>query len=556
MRFLRSNPDLARFSGLRAGAFAVAAFAASTPVAWAQTCGTGWAGAGLGLDGPVRALVAHDDGSGGSLFAGGLFAASGSQSLSNVARWDGVAWSPLATGVNGEVFALRPFGAPGKLIVGGAFTGASDGTTGTLHIARWDGNSWAGLAGGVDGPVRALTVFDDGSGPALFAGGFFTKAGGTDARRVARWNGQSWAALGSGLNGGALAMVVYDDGAGPALFVGGSFNNAGGATAGGVARWNGASWSAVSPAGIAGGAATVRALAVFSGSGAPRLFAAGSFTAAGGAPAANIASWGGFSWANVGAGVAGSGVDALTVFDDGAGPALYACGALTGAGAVAASNIIRWDGSIWLPLGAGLDGPAHAMAAYDESAAGRAPALFVGGAFQHAGGIPASRIARWGAFGCVGPSITRQPQDVTTNPGGRAEFDVQVAGSEPISFQWRRFGATLIDGPNIHGADTPRLIIEPASILDVGAFDVLVTGPGGSVASEQAQLAVVPACPGDASGDGRVNFIDISAVMVDWGRNYLPEHGTGSGDANGDGIVDFEDITTILLYWNQNCSSH
>lgn len=561
VQFLRYNPAFARARRLlaaRAGAGVAicTALAGFAPSALAQDCGTGWAAAGVGLDGPVRALVAHDDGSGAALFAGGLFAASGSQPLANVARWDGVAWSALGTGVNGEVLALRPFGAPARLIVGGAFNGASDGTPGTLHIAQWDGQSWAGLAGGVDGPVRVLTVFDDGSGPALYAGGFFTKAGGADARRVARWNGESWSALGAGLNGGALAMVVYDDGAGPALYVGGAFNDAGGVTAHGIARWKNGTWSALSAAGINGGAATVRALEVFTVAGGPKLFAAGAFASAGGGAALNIARWNGFSWSNVGAGITGERVDALRVFDDGSGPALFAAGAFTNAGAIPATNIARWDGATWAALGSGLDAPAHALAEFDESAAGRAAALFVGGSFLNAGGAPASRVARWGAFGCVGPIITRQPQDVTTNPDGRAEFDVQVAGSEPITFIWRRAGQPLTNGANIAGADSPRLVIEPASILDIDSYDVVVSGPGGDVTSESAALAVVPACPGDATGDGRVNFIDISAVMVDWGRSYLPMHATGSGDANGDAVVNFLDITTILQYWDQNCSSH
>jgi hypothetical protein len=46
-------------------------------------------------------------------------------------------------------------------------------------------------------------------------------------------------------------------------------------------------------------------------------------------------------------------VYALTVFDDGNGPALYAGGDFTTAGGVAANRIAKWDGSSWRPSAAG-----------------------------------------------------------------------------------------------------------------------------------------------------------------------------------------------------------
>ena len=75
-----------------------------------------------------------------------------------------------------------------------------------------------------------------------------------------------------------------------------------------------------------------------------------------------IAKWDGSSWAALGSGLNGS-VHALTVFDDGGGPALYAGGSFTSAGGVAASRIAKWDGSSWAALGSGMGGgpPATSM---------------------------------------------------------------------------------------------------------------------------------------------------------------------------------------------------
>jgi len=47
-------------------------------------------------------------------------------------------------------------------------------------------------------------------------------------------------------------------------------------------------------------------------------------------------------------------VGALTVFDDGSGPALYAGGNFTIAGGVAANRVAKWNGSSWSSLGSGV----------------------------------------------------------------------------------------------------------------------------------------------------------------------------------------------------------
>ncbi|HBS29090.1 MAG TPA: hypothetical protein DEB06_06485 [Phycisphaerales bacterium] len=58
-------------------------------------------------------------------------------------------------------------------------------------------------------------------------------------------------------------------------------------------------------------------------------------------------------------------------------------------------------------------------------------------------------------------------------------------------------------------------------------------------------------CPGNANGDGVVDFDDLSVVLAHWQNDYSP--GTGPGDTNADGIVDFNDITTVLASWLRVC---
>jgi hypothetical protein len=204
--------------------------------------------------------------------------------------------------------------------------------------------SWSALGLGANGPVRALAVFDDGGGPALHAGGFFTTAGGVAAKRIARWNGSGWTALGGGTSGPVLALAVFDDGSGPALYAGGDFKNAGGIAVNGIARWDGSSWTALA-GGVIQAEASVYALTVHDDGSGPALFAGGSFGTAGGVAARNIARWNGSSWSPLGSGVGGFGLDrveALAAYDDGGGPALYAGGTFTSATDSSDSFLAKW----------------------------------------------------------------------------------------------------------------------------------------------------------------------------------------------------------------------
>jgi hypothetical protein len=135
----------------------------------------------------------------------------------------------------------------------------------------------------------------------------------------------------------------------------------------------------------------VEALAVFDDGSGPALYAAGSFTVAGDSAAKWIAKWDGTNWSALGSGVNNQ-IYALAVFDDGSGPALYAGGDLTMAGGVAVSNIAKWDGANWSALGSGTDQVVKALAVFDD---GSGPALYAGGFFTIAGGVAASHLAKW-----------------------------------------------------------------------------------------------------------------------------------------------------------------
>ena len=237
-----------------------------------------------------------------------------------------------------------------------------------------------GGAPGIAGEVEDLLVFDDGTGPELYAAGQFFAAGATAARGIAKWDGASWSDVGGHVTGSSScnAMVIFDDGSGPALYAGLS----------GVSRWDGAQWTST---GLVG---SVEAMAVFDDGTGPALYVGGQsgYTWPGGS-ASRIARFDGTSWSGLGSGLNGS-VWALTVFDDGSGPSLYAGGAFTTAGGASANRIAKWDGTLWSALGSGVTTTLRALAVFDD---GNGPALYAGATFNfNAGGQPMNGgIARW-----------------------------------------------------------------------------------------------------------------------------------------------------------------
>ena len=167
------------------------------------------------------------------LFAGGIFTTAGSVGASGVAQWNGTAWSALGSGLTqswwaGRAYSLA-FDASGTLFVGGMFDKA--GGINAANLARWDGVLWSPVGGGLDGYVLAL-IFDD-SGH-LVVGGGFGAAGGNSASHVARWDGVAWSALGNGLDSDVHAVIADDRGG---AWAGGAFLNAGSFPSAQMAHW-------------------------------------------------------------------------------------------------------------------------------------------------------------------------------------------------------------------------------------------------------------------------------------------------------------------------------
>src|SRR3990172_6972382 len=273
-------------------------------------------------------------------------------------------WVPLGSGTNGPVYAIC--GYNGDLIIGGNF-GIAGGYT-AYYIARWEGSNWAPMNGTLapNGIVRTLAVYQG----ELIVGGDFG---------LRKWNGSQWSNFpGLPPTGPVYALAVWAFGF---LFCGGEFTQIGGIAVSNIAMWNGSEWSRLGTANFYGTNGQVRAIEPT----AISVYVGGVFGTAGGIQTGAVAEWYGGAWHALGNGVSGNVYTLCWALDE-YNNNVYAGGYFTGG---TATNIAKWDGSQWKALGTGTDGEVRAIARISPSE------ILIGGDFGLAGGITATRLAKW-----------------------------------------------------------------------------------------------------------------------------------------------------------------
>ena len=427
--------------------------------------GTTWSTVGSNIDGAVWSIEA----SGTDVYAAGNFSTIGGVPANAVAKWNGSGWSNLGSGLD---LYLQDLAVHGTDIYAAGISHVGNGTSvGT--VKKWNGSGWTALGSPMTNPgpgsyaaVYSIAV----SGSDVYAGGQFAAAGGTPARGIAKWNGSGWLAVGSWASAYVPRLAVL----GGDLFASGYFDSpAGTRRADGIARWNGSAWSAL-------GSGVYNAPTVLAAAGT-EVYGAGYFTTDGGTTVNRVAKWNGSGWTPLGPWpngpkgtvpviyaitVSGTNVyvggrwnDSSINFNrgfvrkwDGAawtdlgsgmttptfpdavwgavfalavsGSEVYAGGDFTAAGGIPASRIAKWTGTSWSPLGTGTNRSVRTLSISGDE-------LFAGGEFTTAGGLPANSIAKWNgiAWSAIGDGpISFRPSSPSS--GFRAVIDMAIAGPD------------------------------------------------------------------------------------------------------------------------------
>jgi hypothetical protein len=84
----------------------------------------------------------------------------------------------------------------------------------------------------------------------------------------------------------------------------------------------------------------------------------------------------------------------------------------------------------------------------------------------------------------VAPSITTQPISTTVTVGNGVTFSAVVSGTAPLSYQWRKDGATIL------GATSGTVNLPNVQPTDAGSYTVVVGNAAGNTTSNAAALTV------------------------------------------------------------------
>lgn len=398
-------------------------------------------------------------------------------------------------GTGESLYAAGSFG-----IVGGAGSGT--------QIARWDGSAWQSVGGGLQGGYTNSIKSYQGD---LIAAGYFDTADNiVGSAKLARWDGSAWNSMNAQseifLNS-FWDLEVYDDGAtGEQLYIAGNYGDLNGnSELDHIAKWDGTTYTGVG--GTIGGAVPLIVLDLHQtdlGSG-NHLYAGGRFLTMGGVAALNVAEWDGTSWTAMDSGVSRTTGFAqvlhMTSWDDGSGEALYVGGRFNlAAGAAVSTNIAKWDGAAWSSMGDGFDGDVHELVVFDD---GSGEALYALGNFSNSGANVADGVAKWNG----------------------TKWDGVV---------------TSVDGSIFTGM-----------VYDSGEGESLIIGGGFSnvdgVASNRVVALLQDSCAADLTGDGVLNFFDVSAFLSAFSAQ------DPIADFTGDGQWNFFDVSAFLSAFSAGC---
>ncbi|MCA8950355.1 MAG: hypothetical protein KDE27_12690, partial [Planctomycetes bacterium] len=250
----------------------------------------------------------------------------------------------------------------------------------------------------------------------------------------------------------------------------------------------------------------------------------------GGVPCSNVSRWNGAVWGPLGSGTDG-GVFALAAMPNGD---LVAGGEFATAGGTACSHVARWNGTAWSALGAGTDGGVFALATMPNGD------LVAAGDFATAGGVACSHVARWNgsAWSALGAGTSDRVIALAVSANGDllAGGDFTTAGGVACGRVARWNGTAW----SALGAGTNDRV----SVLTVSANGDLVAGgaftaAGGSACSRVARWDGMSWVPLGAGADSDV----LALATLSNGDLVAGGTFTTAGGAPSNGIARWDGST-------------
>jgi hypothetical protein len=340
-----------------------------------------WDSLGGGTNFQVKIL--YSDSLENYLYMAGRFYTVDHLPMKGIARWNGVTWDSLGTGIDGldgnpmpqNTWCIERY--QGKLYVGGAFSSLGDAEA--KCIGTWDGSTWSDInplpfnQGSTYAVMSMETINGD-----LYVGGHFDSITNLPCKSLAKWDGLNWTCLNfpTMLFTPYIQSICYYKNK---IYVGGNFRStiALPDTAQHILSYDGTSWRSVG-GGIKGQISVVDHMVVFQ----DELYVSGYFENEEGNAGTCIQKWNDTTWSDVGGGVNAQ-VFKMIVHHN----KLYAMGAFTTAGGIPAEYIAVWDGTNWCELGSDFDGNPGSACTFQDS-------LFIGGGFTMIDGITVNYVSQ------------------------------------------------------------------------------------------------------------------------------------------------------------------
>jgi hypothetical protein len=131
----------------------------------------------------------------------------------------------------------------------------------------------------------------------------------------------------------------------------------------------------------------------------------------------------------------------------------------------------------------------------------------------------------------VRPVVTLQPLSQTTVVGSSATFTIEATGTRPISFRWRKAGATFTNGLIITTPTSSSLTVTNAKLTDAATYTAVITNLAGQALPSQLSSNAVLTVLADT---------DLDGLPDAWETNYPGfnpnDPADGARDDDGDGL--------------------